>query len=1125
MKTYQSIFIAVFLLSMGLHFTARCENTVPQVTVKVVVHWISDQTYTVPGVASRVNDQITKLNDAFADAHVQFELASGINVVGDYHGIYCITTTVASFTDETSMLHTSSGGHDLLNTRNYLNIYVCNYENPNQDIGYGLIREDRYFPGSSYGEENEDAVDAVVVNMDCFAGGSWSGHLLGKLAIHEVAHWLGLHDLIGTNCDLYHNFMNVVDDPCVTQPFTTLQIDSMRHFINVMRPWLNCINITVNSDQTSSFIRVTCVDLPGDGNAYDLTPGTEFYWPIDYMNASNQKVGVYRTLDARTITGTTFDRALDNWTGNFISNNDPSNPLPATPTTGGTGGSYTSHYHTQYNVNLTAAQNIDGGSVGTYDITRNGTPINSQSTYAGIFVPNLTSPMTLHYTSSTTGIFESWSDGYQGATYSNFVPTQHTWLHAIEKSHLLSATQDALQGSNQRKMVTDGSTTYAVYQDGDYIFFTKNTGSGWSNEIMLSSMARNTVASDPSIARLNDGSLHVVWDEADANDAYHHVCYTYSSNGGNNWYPSFKLKDANIFTMYGSTAPVIRGTTMPVVVWSRSGAYSSPTGSGFEVLGNPANNVATAASYLNNTSSAANPSLDCMSSTWMVAYQTAGGDIKLESFTLDEIGYLNYQLTTPFNVSTGYSDCSEPSLVVDGSKCYVAFAANDGQYACFRQNNGTSWQTIKQFTHSDPVNGAHICAQPSIGIESNGTNSNITLVWQCCDQALNPLHISKVVFPIGASDWGPIIDLGSGNNPTISGYTTASNHPWIGWSELASPSTVHLFQDAVPPAPPATVSSPDNVTGLSITLTWSAVYNAEAYTIHFVPPAGVSMQDITNITGTTLTVTLPAHGYGTYTCQVKAVNYIGSSSLYTQRTFTAWAVDQPVLTSPANLALLQGNSVTLTWNTVAGATAYHVQVRPYDINNGYGEYIFNSDITGTSLSLSGLIWSTTSLSTSYEWSVYAKNSYGIGRTNQRSFITPLQPPHMQSISSTALTTNSQRKLARGSSGNLYLTYENGGNIFYTFSTDNGATWSTEVYVNDPNTQGNSYPAITERSGNVYIVWQHDNGSSNWFVVYRVISDGSSVPQILTNTNCPSPGPLPVILAGAPANSFEGSVSV
>jgi hypothetical protein len=75
----------------------------------------------------------------------------------------------------------------------------------------------------------------------------------------------------------------------------------------------------------------------------------------------------------------------------------------------------------------------------------------------------------------------------------------------------------------------------------------------------------------------------------------------------------------------------------------------------------------------------------------------------------------------------------------------------------------------------------------------------------------------------------------------------------------------------------------------------------------------------------------------------------------------------PTLSSPSNLAIDQSTTPTLSWNTVSGASSYHLQV---STSSTFGTTIFDqSGITGTSQGITGL-----NVSTTYYWRVSTLNT-------------------------------------------------------------------------------------------------------------------------------------------------------
>ena len=127
------------------------------------------------------------------------------------------------------------------------------------------------------------------------------------------------------------------------------------------------------------------------------------------------------------------------------------------------------------------------------------------------------------------------------------------------------------------------------------------------------------------------------------------------------------------------------------------------------------------------------------------------------------------------------------------------------------------------------------------------------------------------------------------------------------------------------------------------------------------------------------------------------------------------------------------------------------------------------------------------------------------------------PPNLaknnQSNSQSVIANNNQRKLYRESSGKLHEVLENGGEIFYRNSVDNGANWSIPNLLS-VNAGLNSSACITMAGGTTIVAWQQTTGS-NYNVAVKQSTDGgdtwNALPTFIqTNFSCASPGPLPSI---------------
>ncbi|MBC6952489.1 hypothetical protein DWB58_31655, partial [candidate division KSB1 bacterium] len=85
----------------------------------------------------------------------------------------------------------------------------------------------------------------------------------------------------------------------------------------------------------------------------------------------------------------------------------------------------------------------------------------------------------------------------------------------------------------------------------------------------------------------------------------------------------------------------------------------------------------------------------------------------------------------------------------------------------------------------------------------------------------------------------------------------------------------------------------------------------------------------------------------------------------------------------------------------------------------------------------------------------------------------------------------QRKLAYTSyaPAKFHLVYEDVGEIYYTFSTDNGTTWSNEILLSSSD-GNNKYPSIAAYQNKIYVIWQRTT-STNTYTIYVRRYTGSS----------------------------------
>ncbi|MET0634425.1 MAG: zinc-dependent metalloprotease [Chitinophagaceae bacterium] len=230
------------------------------ITIPVVVHIL----YHTPeeNVSNeQVYEQIRVLNECFrrlnpdsvntpqrflsraADPGFEFKLAVSDARRRSSTGIIRKYTPVLKWDATDQMKYSAQTGDDAWDSNKYLNIWVCNL---NRISGYSTA------PG------DDPLLDGIVINTSVFGlrGGS-----LGKIAVHETGHWLGLKHIWGdsfcgddgiddtpkqgnftmfcpasgmkSSCDngadgdMYMNYMDLTGDVC-TNLFTEGQANHMR---------------------------------------------------------------------------------------------------------------------------------------------------------------------------------------------------------------------------------------------------------------------------------------------------------------------------------------------------------------------------------------------------------------------------------------------------------------------------------------------------------------------------------------------------------------------------------------------------------------------------------------------------------------------------------------------------------------------------------------------------------------------------------------------------------------------------------------------------------------------------------------------------------------------------------
>lgn len=168
----------------------------------------------------------------------------------------------------------------------------------------------------------------------------------------------------------------------------------------------------------------------------------------------------------------------------------------------------------------------------------------------------------------------------------------------------------------------------------------------------------------------------------------------------------------------------------------------------------------------------------------------------------------------------------------------------------------------------------------------------------------------------------PEVDVPAGNSMIKVEYYDGGGGASLGvnWQKLSSCPEIPAVPNLNSPVDGTVLNA-----GQSITLSWNPVTGATEYYAEIMGGA-TGTQNSGWQSGTTWTVSSLAAGYS-YTWHVKARNGAGASSFSDPRGFTIQgAPDAPTLSSPANGSTQPpASDVSLTWNSVVGATDYQAE--------------------------------------------------------------------------------------------------------------------------------------------------------------------------------------------------------
>ena len=241
------------------------------------------------------------------------------------------------------------------------------------------------------------------------------------------------------------------------------------------------------------------------------------------------------------------------------------------------------------------------------------------------------------------------------------------------------------------------------------------------------------------------------------------------------------------------------------------------------------------------------------------------------------------------------------------------------------------------------------------------------------------------------------------------------------------------------------LSSPSDLTATGasglVTLDWTAVSGSNSYTLYWDNSTGVSSSS-TNITGiNTDNYTHSNLDNGTtYYYKVAAIDYEGSLGVLSSEVTAA-----TLLPAPDNLSASgANNTVTLTWNSVSGATSYTIY---WDNSSG----IDSTDTAITSITNDNYTHSNMDNGSTYYYRVAAVNSSGTGTLSSVSSAilsaniqgSQTYNAHTYAITTSAMTFNEAKTAAATLGGYLTTINTLAENTFLTtkfYGTYGNAIW-------------------------------------------------------------------------------------
>lgn len=242
-----------------------------------------------------------------------------------------------------------------------------------------------------------------------------------------------------------------------------------------------------------------------------------------------------------------------------------------------------------------------------------------------------------------------------------------------------------------------------------------------------------------------------------------------------------------------------------------------------------------------------------------------------------------------------------------------------------------------------------------------------------------------------------------------------------------------------------------------ITFTWEPIENVSQYRIQIAKPGFTNaVQIIVNqvVDSTSFTTQL---NVGEYEWRVQAVNS-GYASTFSTRKFTVvsnedFGSNTVTLSSPNNNIITNTALQNLSWQSVIGATGYHVQV----INSSNGTLMTEEDVTATNFNY-------TFPQGTYQWKVRATNGDQNTLYSTRSLTVDTTAPNIPTLTSPT---------------NMSNTSDNNVTFQWNRTPVSGSTETDSIYIYTNNTLSNL--EYKNRETSPYNTATLSDGTYYWFV--------------------------------------------